>query len=440
MSTGRTSTGRTSAGTTNDVGRRSEGHGGGGAVSADGPQPGQADAARPGAAVVTSTGSEPHVADEQYQDLRAVRPGAPRPGSTNPASRLHPAARLEDAFDRRVAAILRRRGWTLRIEPYAGYGAQGWVRVLARTLLAAPAVKESDLPGAGAAAQAGARTAPAVRGWRSFATAQVAGARLEVRVGDRTHVVTTDRGGYLDVRLESDLAPGWHDVELRSADGAVASAPVHVVGPDVRAGIVSDIDDTVVVTRLPRIFVAAWNTLVRHENAREPVPGMAGLYARLVGGRPDVPVVYLSTGAWNAAPAIGRFLRRFGYPAGPMLLTDWGPTNTGWFRSGREHKLSQLSRLAEEFPDISWVLVGDDGQRDPLVYAATAARYPQHVRAILIRQLTFAEHVLAHGLPAPAQESALSGTRRTHGGIPVLQGPDGYALLRAVQSAGVTLD
>jgi len=27
-----------------------------------------------------------------------------------------------------------------------------------------------------------------------------------------------------------------------------------------------------------------------------------------------------------------------GFPEGPLLLTDWGPTNTGWFRSGREHK------------------------------------------------------------------------------------------------------
>lgn len=375
--------------------------------------------------------------------LRTVRPGAGRPGASERAARMHPAARLEDAFDRRVAAVLRRRGWTLRIEPYAGYGGPGWVRVFARTLLAAPQVHDDDLPGAGAAAQAGARPAPALRGWRSFATAQVAGAELEVRVGERVHRIRTDRGGYADVRLDSDLAPGWHDVELRAPSGAVAVAPVHVVDPEVRGGIVSDIDDTVLVTRLPRMFVAAWNTLVRHENAREPVAGMAGLYARLAAGDERVPVVYLSTGAWNAAPAIGRFLRRFGYPAGPMLLTDWGPTNTGWFRSGREHKLGQLRRLIEDFPHIRWVLVGDDGQHDPQIYAAIAAEHPDHVRAVLIRQLTFAEHVLAHGLPAPAHEAVRAETRAARDGlrdgIAVLQGEDGYELLRAVHAAGVDL-
>lgn len=387
----------------------------------------------------TTDGARPGARGDERDDLRAVRPGAARPGSAHPGARLHPAARLEDAFDRRVAAVLRRRGWTLRLEPYAGYGAPGWVRVFARTLLAAPAVHDEDLPGAGAAAQAGARPAAAVRGWRSFATAQVAGANVEVRVGDRVHHVVTDRGGYLDVRLDSDLEPGWHEIGLRAADGAHAVAPVHVVGPEVRSGIVSDIDDTVLVTRLPRILVAAWNTLVRHENAREPVPGMAGLYARLVAGR-ELPVVYLSTGAWNAAPAIGRFLRRFGFPPGPMLLTDWGPTNTGWFRSGREHKLSQLRRLTEDLPQVRWVLVGDDGQHDPQIYAQAAQARPDRMRAILIRQLTFAEHVLAHGLPAPAAESVRAEHRVSREGVPVLQGADGYELLRAVQAAGITLD
>ncbi len=371
--------------------------------------------------------------------LRTVRPGADRPGSANPTARLHPAARLEDAFDRGVAALLRRKGWTLRIEPYAGYGRPGWVRVLARTLLAAPQVRDKDLPGAGGAAQAGSGQARAVRGWRSFATAQVAGAEIEVLVGGKAHVVTTDRGGYLDVVLDSDLEPGWHNIELRTQDGARAVAPVHVVHPSARLGLISDIDDTVVVTRLPRVFVAAWNVLMRHEHAREAVPGMASLYRRLLAGDATIPVVYLSTGAWNAAPAIGRFLRRHGYPAGPMLLTDWGPTNTGWFRSGRAHKVAQLKRLMAEFPEVRWVLVGDDGQHDPEIYAAAAQARPERVRAVLIRQLTFAEHVLARGLPAPAAGVLRAEQRAARDGIAVLQGPDGFALARAVQAAHVTL-
>jgi phosphatidate phosphatase APP1 len=53
---------------------------------------------------------------------------------------------------------------------------------------------------------------------------------------------------------------------------------------------------------------------------------------------PGAPIIFVSTGAWNTAPTLTRFLKRNGFPIGPLLLTDWGPTNTGWFRSGQDHK------------------------------------------------------------------------------------------------------
>src|ERR1035438_5057810 len=93
---------------------------------------------------------------------------------------------------------------------------------------------------------------------------------------------------------------------------------------------------------------------------------------------------YLSTGAWNTAPTLTRFLKRHGYPAGPMLMTDWGPTNTGWFRSGQEHKTEALHRLAREFPRIRWVLIGDDGQHDPKIYGDFARDRPDVDRKIVV--------------------------------------------------------
>jgi phosphatidate phosphatase APP1 len=374
--------------------------------------------------------------------LRAARPQA-RPATANPlgqaVARPHYAARLEDALDRRIARTLRARGWTVRIETYPGYGSPHWVRVLARTVLAAPQVPDEELPGAGSAQAGGHWHGPqalAVRGWRSFLTVPVAGARVEVRIGSKVHHVVTDRGGYLDTVLTADLAPGWHDVELCTQDRDATIAPVQVVDPSVRSGIVADIDDTVMVTRLPRPLVAGWNAFVRHEHAREAVPGMADLFARLRAESPDLPVLYLSTGAWNAAPALGRFLSRNGFPAGTLLLTDWGPTNTGWFRSGPRHKVNQLHRLFTEFPDVKWVLVGDDGQRDPVIYAGAAEHFPDRVRAIVIRQLTFAEHVLARGPLAPDVSAGRAGLS---GHVLVLQGPDGHALVRQADEAGLHL-
>ena len=54
-------------------------------------------------------------------------------------------------------------------------------------------------------------------------------------------------------------------------------ASVYIVAPDARFGLISDIDDTVITTSLPRPMIAAWNTFFRHENARKVVPGMGPL-------------------------------------------------------------------------------------------------------------------------------------------------------------------
>ncbi|HEY3437022.1 MAG TPA: phosphatase domain-containing protein [Actinotalea sp.] len=343
-------------------------------------------------------------------------------------SRPHRAAVAEDWTYRVLGRLLTRRGWVVRVEPYAGYGGPGWVRIMARTLLAPPGTRASQ-----SAERDAASAQRAVRGWRSFFTAQVAGAVVEVEVGGRTHRVTSDRGGYVDQVVEADLEPGWHDVTLLLG-GQRITAPVLVVAPETRTALVSDIDDTVMITALPRPLLAAWNGLVLHESARRVVHGMAPLYQRWQAENPGAPTFYLSTGAWNIAPALRRFLGSHGFPAGPLLLTDWGPTNTGWFRSGRQHKLDSLRRLMSELPQIHWVLVGDDGQHDPQIYADIATEHPDRVSVIAIRQLTPAEQLLAHGTPAPSQDESVA----ERGPTPVVvHGADGNALALALIDAGV---
>jgi phosphatidate phosphatase APP1 len=92
-----------------------------------------------------------------------------------------------------------------------------------------------------------------------------------------------------------------------------------------------------------------------------------------------------------------------------MLLTDWGPTHDRWFRSGQEHKRSNLERLAQEFPSMTWILVGDDGQHDEARYGEFAANHPENVAAVAIRQLSVGEAVLAGGRSKAAEHARAGG-------------------------------
>jgi len=352
-------------------------------------------------------------------------------------ARLSLGASLEDGVNRRLIPILRRRGWRPTTIAYTGYGNLDRLRVLARVLL------QDDDDGEPAAADVGATESElaeaqeAERGWRSFLTAPVAYLSVAVEIGGRTHRAKVDRGGYLDLLVpDHGLPPGWHDITVRATGARPVTARVLVIGPDTRFGVVSDIDDTVMVTRVPRPLIAAWNTFVRHTSTRQAVPGMAELFRRVQDVASGAPVLYLSTGAWNVVPALERFFRRSGLPAGPMLMTDWGPTNTGWFRSGQEHKRTTLRRLLIDFPQVRWLLVGDDGQHDPEIYAELAREHPDRVVAVGIRQLTASEHVLSHGTP-----QALDGNKDHDGGrlagfpqVPVVHGPDGEVLWEKLRS------
>jgi phosphatidate phosphatase APP1 len=331
-------------------------------------------------------------------------------------SRPHFASRIEDRWNAGLSVVLRRRGWHERVIPHVGYGTPDWVRVLARVVLSRDPHQrprtDADEP---------------VRGWRQFVAAPAIGVPVTITVDGGTHRTTTDRGGFVDIVLPAALEPGWHEVTVQVRDDHAAPALVRVIDPAVDFGLVSDIDDTVMLTMLPRPMIAAWNTFVRDEQARRVVPGMAAMYTELLEERPGAPIMYLSTGAWNTASTLSRFLARHGYPEGPLLLTDWGPTNTGWFRSGREHKEKTLARLAEEFPNIRWVLVGDDGQHDPEVYGDFAGSHPDHVRAIGIRQLTATEQVLSHGLPVPNPDRGRWDPHRPR--AVTVHAADGYGLL-----------
>jgi len=330
---------------------------------------------------------------------------------------LHRAARIEDAFQSWRQRRGRRRGLTTTIVPYTGYGTPQWARILCRVVLG-----RADAPAK--------QRAEKVRGWRSFFSIPVDDVEVIATIAGKEHRLPGERGGVIDARVEVSLEPGWHKISLATGDEEPVAAQVFIVDPTIDFGIISDVDDTVMVTALPRPFLAAWNTFVLDEHARSPVPGIAVLYERLTRSNPGSPVIYLSTGAWNVAPTLSRFLARNLYPKGALLLTDWGPTHDRWFRSGREHKELSLERIAQEFPAMKWLLVGDDGQHDEEIYGTFAQRHPQNVAAIAIRQLSTSEAVFAGGRSTAAERAKVSS-------IPWFYAPDGARLASQLTEAGI---
>ncbi|WP_448613968.1 App1 family protein [Modestobacter sp. URMC 112] len=317
------------------------------------------------------------------------------------------ARRGDAALRALLSRAARRRGWTPAVLAHPGYGSGDRVRVLGRVLLAPPGAHPEERR--------------AVPGWQRFLTLEAPHAPVTVEVAGVRATVGSDADGLVDATLEvpADRLRDRGQVDaVLTAGSRSATAPVHLSSPGAGRGVVCDIDDTVLVTGITTPLRAAWRTFVQPMARRRAVPGMVALLRELTSGGPHVPVVYLSNGPWNLAGPLAGFLQRAGFPPGALLLTDWGPSPTRWFRDGRAHKRSSLRRLATDLPGVAWTLVGDTSEHDPALYREFAAAEPGRVRAVLLRDVS---------VRGAARVEELNG-------VPVVYAGDGAGLAAALPS------
>ncbi len=292
-------------------------------------------------------------------------------------------------------ALVRRLDWYPRVEPYVGYGTEHYSRLICRTVYG-PFKRQAGRMTRGIRAML---TIPSPHTKVRIAidsvpieTVQVGASETHDVVDSKREVssefVASDSAGYLDLVAEHSLEPGVHDVSYRVRSRKPVNAKLFTIPSGTKVGVISDVDDTVMITEAPSLMKAAYNLLLLNPKKKAPVAGMNLLFNRIADMFPDAPFFYLSTSPWNVESSIRHLIEDHGYPEGPLLLRDLDPRPKTFIPSGVQHKLEYAEQLMADFPDMKFILIGDDGQKDPTTYATIAKRYPGRVLAIGIRQLS----------------------------------------------------
>jgi phosphatidate phosphatase APP1 len=339
---------------------------------------------------------------------------------------------VEDAVQLVVLLVLRIRGRHLpMIVPFIGHGTTRQVRVGGRVIRGRPEAEVPAVAGPDAPPPTPRSRRAVLRSTLArFLTVELPRRAVTVHAPGGPVSARTDDDGYLDIVLDvPDLDPGWHEIGLSMADGTSAQARVLVVDPAARIGLVSDVDDTILETGLSRGIEFLRAALLTDVTERTPLRGAAALYQALLG--PDRPVFYLSTSPWNLHEMLLEFIALRGFPLGPLLLTDWGPSRSGLFRIGaQEHKVGVVRRILVEHPHLGLVLIGDSGQADPEIYATLAREHPERIVAVYIRRTAMASAARLAEVDALAREiTAL--------GVPMLVVDDSAAI--AAHAVGLGL-
>lgn len=279
---------------------------------------------------------------------------------------------------------------------------------------------------------------------RRHAALALVGVEVQLRIGTHSAAEVTDDHGFANFSLAvPKLRAGWHDAHATTTPidgGESASATGQVIKPAAKAPflVISDIDDTILLTGLTEGVAMVARTVLRDAAERKAIPGMSAFYRGLVRGvpgrsgtrKPEPTFFYVSTGSWSFFPLLDKFIGLREFPRGPMFLTDWGPTERYLRRSGAEHKRTAIRRLFEAYPEKDFVLIGDSGQRDPVTYAEMAREFPGRVRLILIRQVGDADD--DRNTAVTAQAAALR-----EDGIPLHLVVDAAAAARIARDVGL---
>ena len=154
-------------------------------------------------------------------------------------------------------------------------------------------------------------------------------------------------------------------------------------------GVISDIDDTILITHATKTGRKFWLSISKNAYTRRPFPGVSEFYKAL-SNNGENPFFYVSSSDWNLFDMIRDFLNYRKIPMGPLLLKDLHVDLKNIWKSGggsHLHKIEKIELLMKLYPGMKFILVGDSGQHDPEIYAEIMQKFPGRTLAVYIREI-----------------------------------------------------
>jgi hypothetical protein len=151
--------------------------------------------------------------------------------------------------------------------------------------------------------------------------------------------------------------------------------------------VISDIDDTIKLSD-----VRDKRKLMRHTFLDEfqPVPGMSSLYQRWKVDH-GAAFHFVSSSPYQLYGELSNFMERENFPLGSYHLKSVRIKDIqlllNLLKDPFERKVQMIGDIVSSYPDRTFLLVGDTGEKDPEVYGEICRRYPGRVWKVYLRKV-----------------------------------------------------
>ena len=155
-------------------------------------------------------------------------------------------------------------------------------------------------------------------------------------------------------------------------------------------GILSDFDDTLIVSEVTDKINMGINTLFKNYKQRVIVPTMLKRFNQILSQNPkDVPntLFILSGSPQQLFTPIEQFLDYHHFPKHTLILKKAYGENLDPLTDQFAYKTQKIERLIQLYPNMKWVMFGDSGEKDAEVYKALQEKYPHKMMKYYIRDV-----------------------------------------------------
>jgi phosphatidate phosphatase APP1 len=236
---------------------------------------------------------------------------------------------------------------------------------------------------------------------RLFFMRPKAKAKVVLRWQGQVVETVTDTDGFfrLDWSCDTPASPGWHPVEVTLQEATNRDCPCTGRGRmfipyETATAIISDIDDTFLISHSSTIWRRLSVLLTKNPRSRKAFEGVIEHYKLLeyAGTKQGAPnsFFFVSSSEWNLYDYIQEFSRVNEVPDGVYLLSQL----KAWYqlfltgRNNHSTKFTRISRILLAHPQQQFVLLGDDSQEDPNIYASVVSHFPSQIRAVYLRHVS----------------------------------------------------